>query len=187
MVHDECGGRRLAMGRRGQGQDRRLALRTRRRGGAFPRRPQCRSHVGDRRQDLQALPAAIGRRARRQAVDHRQRRRVRSACVRGRGRQAEDARRRGRARPAEDCRECGADPVAASRAGRLPRGCRDELGHQDRHDPARHRAGLRGQGRAPRHPGDGPCRSRHAADEDRSDADAPQCAAPRARPRRGLV
>ena len=66
----------------------------------------------------------------------------------------------------EDRRERGADPVAAPRARRVPRGRSLQFRHQDRHDPPRHRAGLRGQGRAPGDQGDGsgrawkPCRSR---------------------------
>ncbi len=60
---------------------------------------------------------------------------------------------------AQDRRERPADPVAAPRTRRPPR-----IGlvarHQDRHDQARHRTGLRGQGRPPRDPPHGPRRAR---------------------------
>ena len=52
--------------------------------------------------------------------------------------------------------------------------------HRDRHHAARHRPGLRGQGRPPRDPADGPRRSRYAAAQDRPPAGASQRAAPRA-------
>ena len=50
--------------------------------------------------------------------------------------------------------------------------------HQDRHDAARHRPGLRGQGRPPRHPRRRSRRAGHAAGQDRDAAGAPQSAAP---------
>ena len=50
-------------------------------------------------------------------------------------------------------RQCDADPVAASRARPAARGG-GRAGRQDRHDRPRHRPGLRGQGRPPRHPPD---------------------------------
>jgi ATP phosphoribosyltransferase regulatory subunit len=59
---------RRPVGRRGQGQDRRLAVGARRRRGALPGRPQCRPHARHRRRHLQALAAALGRRAPRQAL-----------------------------------------------------------------------------------------------------------------------
>ena len=58
--HGQRGGRRQPVGRRGQGQDRRLALRARRCRRALPGRAQCRPHAGDRRRHLQAEPAASG-------------------------------------------------------------------------------------------------------------------------------
>ncbi len=58
--------------------------------------------------------------------------------------------RRGHARDADDRRERAADPAGASRARRAARGGGGR--GQDRHDRARHRAGLRGQGRAARRP-----------------------------------
>jgi hypothetical protein len=56
------GGRR-PVGRRGQGQDRRLAVGARRRRRALPGRPQCRPHAGHRRQDykLALLPSGVVR------------------------------------------------------------------------------------------------------------------------------
>ena len=50
-----------------------------------------------------------------------------------------------------------------------------------RHDPARHRPGLRGQGRPARHPPDGSCRSAGARPQDRAAARPSQRAAARAR------
>ena len=57
----------------------------------------------------------------------------------------------GDARQPQDRQPCRADPAAAPRPRRLARGRAGH--HQDRHDAARHRPGLRGQGRPPRHPG----------------------------------
>ena len=76
--HGQCRRRRRPMGRRGQGQDRRLAVGARRCRRALPGRPQCRPHAGRRQCRIQAEPAALRRGAARQAVDHRQRRRRRS-------------------------------------------------------------------------------------------------------------
>ena len=56
----------------------------------------------------------------------------------------------GDAREPQDRQPRRADPAAASRPRRLARGRARH--HQDRHDAARHRPGLRGQGRPPRHP-----------------------------------
>ena len=78
--HGECGRGRLPVGRRGQGQDRRLALRAGRHRRALPGRPQCRPYARHRRRHLQAVAAAVGRGAARQAVGDRQRRRARSAA-----------------------------------------------------------------------------------------------------------
>ena len=54
----------------------------------------------------------------------------------------------------------------------------------DRHHRARHRPGLRGQGRPARHPADGSRRPADARRQDRAAARASQCAAPRPRHRR---
>ncbi len=58
-----------------------------------------------------------------------------------------------------------------------------QCGNTHRHHRARHRSGLRGQGRPARHPPDGSCRSAGARRQDRPPAVPPQCAAARARPR----
>ena len=70
----QCRGRRLPMGRRRQGQDRRLAVRARRCRRALPGRPQCRPYARGRRHHLQALAAPLGRGAQGQALGDRQRR-----------------------------------------------------------------------------------------------------------------
>ena len=61
--HGQCGRRRLAVGRRGQGQDRRLAVGAGRRRRALPGRPQCRPYAGHRRQvyKLSLLPSGVVR------------------------------------------------------------------------------------------------------------------------------
>ena len=110
------------MGRRRQGQDRRLAVRARRYRRALPGRPQCRPHARHRRRQLQAEPAAVRRGAARQAVGHRQRRRRRSvgaSSTRSSGCKAQGvAVTPDNLRPR---RECRADPAAAPRARRSPR------------------------------------------------------------------
>ena len=93
----QCRGRRLPMGRRGQGQDRGLAVGARRHRGALPGRPQCRPHPRRGRHHLQGLAAALGRRAR-QALDHRQWRRGRSLGAR-RGDRPDRSARRAHQRP----------------------------------------------------------------------------------------
>ena len=77
-------------------------------------------------------------------------------------------------------RERDPHPAAAPRARRHPRG--GGRRQQDRHHRPRHRARLRGQGRAPRHPRAGPAQPDHARAEGRPHPRAPQRAAPRARP-----
>ena len=94
---------------------------------------------------------AVGRRARGQAFHHRQRRRGRSLALPRGGEEGVGPGRVGDARQPQDRQPRRADPAAAPRPRRLARG---RAGHdQDRHDAARHRPGLRGQGRPPRHPG----------------------------------
>ena len=75
-------------------------------------------------------------------------------------RAAERAGRRGRRRQPAHRRERHPDPAAAPRARRAARG--RECGDRASAPPARHRPGLRGQGRPPRHPPDGPRRPRRA-------------------------
>ena len=173
------GSDRRPVGRRGQGQDRGLAERARRGRGALPGRPQCRPYAGDRQPDLQAGSAAVGRGARGQAVDHRQRRRGRSLALPRGGREGLGSGRVGDARQPQDRQPCRADPAAASRPRRLARGRAGH--HQDRHDAARHRPGLRGQGRPPRHPRRRSRRARLPRQEGEHAAGAPQSAAHRPR------
>ena len=80
-------------------------------------------------------------------------------------------------------RECHADPAAAPGARCHPRIL--EHPHARRHHQARHRPGLRGQGRPARHPPHGPRRPAGARAQDRAPAGASQCPAARARARRG--
>ena len=88
---------------------------------------------------------------------HRQRR---SAVAAGAARGNRRARRRGRRRhaPADDQRSVPADPAASRRDRPCARS--GERRRQDRHHRARHRARLRGQGRAARDPPAGPLSSR---------------------------
>ena len=101
------------------------------------------------------------------------------ALMRG-DRPAEGAGRRGHAGQSAHRRECLADPAAASRARRHPR--KFQCRHAHRHHQARHRPGLRGQGRPARHPPHGSCRPAVARPEDRAAARASQCAAARPGP-----
>ena len=130
---------------------------------------------------LQAVAAALRRGARRQAVHHRQRRGGRSAGADRRNRQARQTGRRGDAGKSAHRRKRALDPAAASRTRRGARGSSDD---PHRHHQARHRPGLRGQSRPPRHPLHGPRRSALARPQDRAAAGASQRVAPRAQSRR---
>ena len=83
----QCCRRRRPMGRRGEGQDRRLVVGAGRHRRALPGRPQCRPHAGHQRRNLQAGAAAVGRAAALEAGGDRQWRGVRSAGVPRRSRQ----------------------------------------------------------------------------------------------------
>ncbi len=89
------------MGRRGQGQDRRLAVRARGYRCALSGWSQCRPHAGRRRQGLQAVAVAVRCRAAGQAVHHRQWRGLRPAGAASTkvARSLPGAGRRGLARP----------------------------------------------------------------------------------------
>ena len=175
----QCGSDRRPMGRRGQGQDRGLAERARRGRGALPGRPQCRPYPGHRQPDLQAGAAALRRGPPGQAFDHRQRRRGRSLALPRGGPEGLGPGRVGDARQPQDRQPRRADPAAAPRPRRLARGCAGH--HQDRHHAARHRPGLRGQGRPPGHPGRRSRRARLSRQEGEHAPGAPQSAAHRAR------
>ena len=95
-----------------------------------------------------------------------------------RDRRPQEARHRHRPDKPEDRRERHADPAAASRARPAARGGRRRAA--DRHHRARHRPGLRGQGRAARHPRPGPQEPGHAGPQGRPPARASQRAAARA-------
>ena len=163
-------GDRRPMGRRGQRQDRRLAVGAGRRRGALSGRPQCRPYAGHRQCRIQAEPAALGRRAAGQAVDHRQRRRRRSlgACS---TRSTRSAARASTSRPTDLklAENAALDPALARRSSTGPARKRSGA-RQHRHDRARHRPGLRGQGRPPRHPRLRPGRPARSSEQDRPTA-----------------
>ncbi|CAA9499481.1 MAG: Adenylosuccinate synthetase, partial [uncultured Sphingomonadaceae bacterium] len=171
---------RRAMGRRGQGQDRRLAQLARRRGCQVSGRPQCGPHARHRRRGLQAVLAPLRHRAG-PAVANRQRRGVRPlALPRGGGAAA----RAGRGRHPRDPpgrRHLPADPALPPRARRAARGGERPRG-QDRHHAPRHRSSLRGQGRPPRAPRRRPGAARRDRRAARPAASPPQRAARRLRP-----
>ena len=157
VPHGKCCRGRLPVGRRRQGQDRRLAVRAGRHRRPLPGRPQCRPHAGDQRHHLQALAAALRRGAAGEAVDHRQRCGARSARADRRDRTAQGTQGvSGHAGQSAHRREHAADPAAASRARRDPR--IRQCGDPHRHHAPRHRPGLRGQSRPARDPPDGPRR-----------------------------
>ena len=138
-----------AVGRRRQRQDRRHADAALLGGRAVSGRPQRRAHGVCERQEVRPAPDSVRHPASRRHLRHRQRRGHRSAgAVRG-GRRA-GAQRHRRRRPAARQREGARHPAVSPRAGRAVGGAPRRA--QDRHDVARHRAGLRGQDRAARHP-----------------------------------
>ena len=142
--------RRHPVGRRGQGQGRRLADRPRPGRGALPGRPQRRPHAGHqgRKTALQLIPSGIMRDG--------------VACYIGNGvvvdpahllrrdRAPRGARHR-RAFAAVHQRVLPADPAVPRRGRPGARGAaRDQRRRQDRHHRQGHRPGLRRQGGAPR-------------------------------------
>ena len=98
--------------------------RARRRRGAIPRRPQCRAHARHRREDVQAVIAAVRRRQPGQTFRHRQRRRRRSLGARRRDLEADAARRFGYARQLAYRGKRHADPAVAPRTRSRSRGGR---------------------------------------------------------------
>ena len=142
---------RRAVGRRGQGQDRRpadAAILDRR---AVPGRPQRRAHRLRPRPEVRAAPDPVGHPACRRVVRHRQRRRRGSAGAVCGGGRAGGARHR-RDRAAVRQRSRAPDPAVSPRARRAVGSAARRTAH--RHDLARHRAGLRRQDRPPWHPRD---------------------------------
>ena len=142
--------RRHPVGRRGQGQGRRLADRPCAGRGALPGRPQRRPHAGHQGRQDGAAADPVGHHARRRGLLHRQRRGRRSGASARRDRAARGDRRRGALAPVHQ-RIVPADPAVPRRGRQGARGAaRDERRRQDRHHRQGHRPGLRGQGRAPR-------------------------------------
>ncbi len=100
-------------------------------------------------------------------------------------RQDRETRRQHQPRQSPHRRERDADPAAPPRARLASRGLRGRGAH--RHDQARHRPGLRGQGRPPRDQGDGPAGLAVPQAEDRAHPRPPQSASPRSWPARDLA
>ena len=139
------------MGRRRQRQDRRPAdARTSpsSRGIRADTTPGHTVYANGRKFVLRLLPSGILHDG--DHLRHRQRRGRRSAGAVRRDRRARGGRRRDR-RPAGRQRQGAPDPAVSPRARPAERGAPRRA--QDRHDVARHRAGLRGQDRAPRRSG----------------------------------
>ena len=142
--------RRHPVGRRRQGQGRRLADRPRRRRGALPGRPQRRPHAGHQGREDGAAADPVGHHARRRGLLHRQRRGGRPDAPAGRDRAPGGDRRRGALAPVRQ-RVVPADPAVPRRGRQGARGAaRDQRRGQDRHHRQGHRPGLRRQGGAPR-------------------------------------
>ena len=117
--------RRHPVGRRRQGQDRRLADRARAGRRALPGRPQRRPHAGHRRQEDGAAPDPVGHPAPRRAVLHRQRRGAvarRTAVARSTSCEAAGVDVRSRLR---DQRQLPADPAVSRGARQGARGARE--------------------------------------------------------------
>ena len=183
VAYGECGRGRRPVGRRGQGQDRRLALRAGRHRGALPGRPQCGPYAGHRRRHLQAVAAAVGRGAAGQAVGDRQWRGARSARARStRSSRLAAQGVDGDARQPAHRRERDPDPAAASASSTSsakPPTRRPAIGTTRRGiGPAYEDKVGRRAIRA-----DGPRRPAGARPQDRAAAGPSQCAAARARPR----
>ena len=136
------------MGRRGEGQDRRLPRtaggRRRPLSGRFQRRTYG---LGERR-GVQAPPLALGHPLQRHVLRRRQRRRRRSEGHARRDGRDGKARHRRLGHPPVEPRPCGA-PLSQS-DGRPQRGAFGQ--RENRHHEARHRPLLSGQGKAHRHP-----------------------------------
>ncbi len=112
---------RHPVGRRRQGQGRRLADRPRARRRALPGRPQRRPHADRRRQEDRAAADPVGDHAARHAVLHRQRRRAVARGAAEGDRRARGGRRRRRG-AAVDQRGVPADPArTTSRSTRVAR------------------------------------------------------------------
>ena len=143
--------RRHPVGRRRQGQGRRLADRPRRRAWCASRAattPATRWSSSGVKTALQLIPSGIMRDGVR--LLHRQRRGRRSGAPARRDRAARGDRRRSALAPVHQ-RVVPADPAVPRRGRQGARGAaRDQRRRQDRHHRQGHRPGLRGQGRAAR-------------------------------------
>ena len=145
------------MGRRRQGEGRRLADRQRAGCRALPGRAQRRPHAGHRRPQDGAAADPVGRAAQGRRDPDRQRRRAVAVGAAAGDRRARECRRRGALAP----EDLSGLPAGAADPRRARPGARGGAGRrQDRHDGTRHRPRLRGQGRAARAARAGPARSR---------------------------
>ena len=136
---------RIAVGRRGQGQDRRSADRTARHRRPLPGRGQRRPYRRPRRTNLQALAGAQRHLPPRGAMRHRRRRGAQSGQPVGRNRRPGRPRRQGRREP--DDQRPGACDLPLARRGRPAARRAVHQRRGDRHHDARHRAVLPRQGR----------------------------------------
>ena len=156
--------RRCAVGRRGQGEDRRPA-----RTGLGPRLPlsgwaERRAHDRGRRRDVQD-PADSVRHRRRQGIGDRGGLRGRSTRRDRRARRPRGPRPRHRG-PGLPLRQRPSDHAVARRSRRRPRAQARQS--PDRDDAPGDRAGVCRQGDADRDPSPGPARSEDPASEDRA-------------------
>src|ERR1700737_3899383 len=142
----QCCRRRRPVGRRREGQDRRLVVGAGRHRRALPGRPQCRPHPRHQWRDLQARAVALRRAAALETCRDRQRGGGRSGGLPRRGGQTKSPGRRRQPGQSAGRRKRHPDPAITSRtrclAGILQRHPRDG------HHAARHRPALRGKGRA---------------------------------------
>ena len=138
---------RRPVGRRGQGQDRRLAHRERAGCRALSGRPQRRPYARHRRTQDGAAAHSVGRAARRRAHPDRQRRRAVAVRAAAGNRRARGGRRQGAPAAAHIARV----PARAAGPRRTRPGARERARRcEDRHHRPRHRPRVRGQGRAAR-------------------------------------
>ena len=115
------------------------------------------------RHEVRAAADSVRHSPSRRHLRHRQRRRRRSAGAVRRGGRAHGRRHR-RRRPDRHQRQGAPDPAVSPRPRSAVGGAARRA--EDRHDLARHRPGLRGQDRAPRHPRRRPGRSGAALEQD---------------------
>ena len=138
LRNGQCGRDRRPVGRRGQGQDRRLVVGARRHRRALPGRPQCRPYAFVNAR-LQAVAAALRRRAPQAGASSATAWwSIPGPC--STRSQSSSGRACRSARKSAGRRERHADPAAAPRA--RCSSAKPQRGNSDRHHPPRHRSGL---------------------------------------------